>query len=312
MVSSATPQPLRLAPRAAYALLVMTMAMWGSGLVVARAVHELTTPLALTFWRWLTALVILLPFVYRQLPAAWPEVRAHWRSLALLTLLMVIGTTLSVGAVDFTTATNATLINATQPAVTAVAAWLVVRDGLSWRQGTGILLAFSGILVMVFEAKLGSLLALRVNVGDLLMLGAVIGWAFYAVQVQRASFELAGVVLLFSIAVCATLALLPAYLVECWRGHGTGFDPHALAAVLYLGAGSTVLAVYLWNLCIRAVGANRAAIFINLMPVFGVALALLLLGERLALYHVVGAALVFGGIVLGTRRDASPAVARRA
>lgn len=278
------------------------MAMWGSGLVVARAVHEAISPLALTFWRWLVAVAILWPVVHSRLPAAWPVVRAHWQSLCLLTLLMVIGTTLSVAAVNFTTATNATLINATQPAVTAVAAWLVVRDGLSLRQGAGILLAFCGIVVMVFEAKLGLLLALDVNVGDLLMLGAVVGWAFYAVQVQRASFEFGGLVLLYLIAVGATLALLPAYLLEAWHSGRGAFDARAAAAVLYLGGGSTVLAVYLWNLCIRLVGANRAAIFINLMPVFGVALALVALGERLAAYHMAGAALVFAGILLGTRR----------
>jgi drug/metabolite transporter (DMT)-like permease len=291
--------PARLATQAAYPLLILTMALWGSGLVVARAVHELIPPLALTFWRWLLALLILWPFVHRQLPQAWPAVRTEWRSLAVLTASMLAGSLLSVAAVGFTTATNATLINATQPALTAMAAWLVVRDGLSPRQGLGIALAFVGILVMVFEADLGKLLGLRANIGDLLMLGAVVGWAVYAVQVQRSALEVSGLLLLFLISACATLILLPLYWLE---GIELGRDPRTIAAIVYLGGGSTVLAVFLWNLCILSVGANRAAIFVNLMPVFGVALAVLLLGERLAFYHMAGALLVFGGILLGVRR----------
>jgi len=285
-------------------LLVLTMVLWGSGNVVARAVHQDISTVSLTFWRWAIALVILWPFVRRQLVLVRAELRRHRAVLALLSLCMVLGTTLSVGAVHFTTATNATLINATQPAVTALVAWLIARERLSWRQAVGVAFALGGILVMVFRADLGLLARLTVNIGDVLMFGAVVAWACYAVGVHRAGHGVPGALLLFVIACVAVAVLLPALLLELAQGRQPRWQPGTVFAVVYLGIGCTVLAVYLWNLCIAEVGANRAAVFVNLIPVSGVALAIAFLGERLALHHMLGAVLVFIGILLAVRRGA--------
>jgi drug/metabolite transporter (DMT)-like permease len=289
----------------AYTLLVVTMALWSSGLVAARAVHDDIGPMALTFWRWVSAVLILWPFVRRDLPAAWPRIRRDPSKLAVLVVSMGSGACLSVLALSFTTATNATVVNATQPAITALVAWALIGERLSGAQLFGVALAFLGILIMVSRADLASLLAFDVNVGDVLMLGAVVGWSCYAVYLHRGAGGLEGSVLLFSIACAATVGMLPLYVIEAASSDRLAFGGGALAAILYLGGGSTVLAVYLWNVAIRSVGANRAAVFVNLMPVFGSGLAMVFLGERLALYHVAGALLVFAGIVMAVRRRAT-------
>jgi drug/metabolite transporter (DMT)-like permease len=254
----------------------------------------------------LVALALLWPFVAQDLAAARPRVKRNLSAIALVAALMITGTLLSVAAVHFTTATNATLINATQPATTALAGWLIARERLGAGQLAGIALALAGIAVMVFRARFAVLVQFEINIGDLLMLGAVLSWSAYAVCVQRLA-EIAGGLLLFLIACAAVPALLPWAAAELMRGAGAAPAFATLAAVAYLGAGATVLAVYLWNSCIRAVGANRAAIFVNLIPVFGVALAIGFLDERLAAYHVAGAALVLIGISLAVRRPVAEA-----
>jgi drug/metabolite transporter (DMT)-like permease len=303
---SAEPEraPTAVGNKTAYLLAVGCTVIWGSPPVVTRAVSGEIPPAALSLARWLVTALILLPFVLRKLPSEWPKIERHWRSLALLALYMVAGSSLSVLAVYFTTATNAVLVNASQPAVTAVGAWLIARQGLTRRQGLGIGCAFVGVTVMVFRADLGALLGLEINVGDLIMLGAVVGWSVYAIQLHRRDYLPSGDVLLFLIGAIGSVVLLPLYLIEL-RVVG-GFTPTlpVQGAILYLALFPTLLATLSWNAALKVLGPNRAAIFVNLIPVSGATLAMFFLGERLYAYHLLGAALVFMGIVLAARHRA--------
>ncbi len=277
------------------------MALWGSSLVVARAAHEIVPPLAFTFWRWVIAVLVLLPIVWRKLPGTMPYVRRSWRSLALLCGFMVIGTTFSVVAVNYTTAINASLINGSQPIVTALVAYLVMRERLSLRSSLGVLAAFVGILVMVSHGRPQVLLDLASSSGDLVMLVAVVGWAFYAVELHRQPEHPSGNVLLFFIACTGLITVLPFYIVETIFVREFVPSRNGVAAIVYLSVAATLVAVYLWNLVIRSVGATQAALFLNLIPVFGAAFAMLFLGESLYTYHLIGAALVFSGIAMAVR-----------
>jgi drug/metabolite transporter (DMT)-like permease len=297
------PTPPTITHAAAYALAVTSMVIWGSPPVVARAVSGGVPPLALSFARWSMALAILLPFVARKLPSEWPQLRAHWRSLAVLAGFMTAGSTLSVLAVYFTTATNAVLVNASQPAITAVFAWLLAGTPLANRQKIGIGCAFLGILIMICRADIAVLRTLEINIGDLIMLMAVVGWSIYAVQLHRRSYLPSNDVLLFVIALTGSAMLLPLYVAEAVIVGPFELSWGIAAAMLYLAVFPTLLAVFTWNLAIRSLGPNRSAIFVNLIPVSGAALAMLVLGERLFLYHLLGAIFVFSGIYLAVRRN---------
>ena len=295
---------------AAYAFLVANMALWGGALVVARGIHELAPPMALTFWRWIVAALVLLPFVARKLYRELPLKAGTRRSVCWICVTMAAGTTLSVLAVNFTTAINATVINAIQPALTALFAFLIAHERLSAVQALGIALAFLGVVVMISQASLGVLVQLDINVGDLVMLGAAMSWSLYAVEVHRTTHLPSPEVLLFLIACAGIVMALPLYLVEHAFFRTFSTVPAALGAVAYLAIGSTVLAVLLWNTAIRSVGANRAAIFLNLIPVFGASFAIVFLGERLFGYHVTGVCLVVAGIYLAVHRAGQRSVAR--
>jgi drug/metabolite transporter (DMT)-like permease len=285
----------------AYALAVTSMVIWGSPPVVTRAVSEGIPPFALSFLLWFIALVLLLPFVWRKLPKEWEQLRRDGGSLVLLASTMIVGSTLSMLAVYFTTATNAVIVNASQPAVTAVFAWLLTRTRLTRAQEIGIACAFLGVVVMICRADLGALLTLDVNVGDLLMLMAVVGWSVYAVQLPRRAYVPSGDVLLFVIALTGSAILLPLGAVEAVVSGMFELRAEVAAAIFYLAIFPTLLAVYTWNLALRSIGPNRAAIFVNLIPLSGAGLAMLVLGERLFFYHLLGAAFVSTGIYFAVR-----------
>jgi drug/metabolite transporter (DMT)-like permease len=293
---------LTVSPTAAYLLAAFSMVIYSSPPVVTRSVSMGVPPLALALSRWLIATLILLPIVWRRLPAAWPELKRHVPSLAFLAAFMVFGSTMSVVAVYFTTATNAVIVNASQPAITALLAFVIAGTTLLGRQRLGIACAFVGILIMVARADIGVLLGLDLNVGDPIMLLAVIGWSTYAVLLPRRDYTPDGMILIFVIAVTGTILILPAYLVEAAVVGGFDFTRGVVAAMLYLSIFPTLIATVTWNLAIRAVGPNRTAIFVNLIPISGAALAMIFLKERLYPYHLVGAAFVFVGIYLAIRR----------
>ena len=288
----------------AYLFLILTMLLWSAALVIARGVHEIAPPFALAFWRWLGALIVLLPFALPRLRREFPATPEARRRVAGVCALMVVGNTLSIVAMSYTTAINATVINATQPAVTALVALVVLAERLTWIQVLGVVSAFAGILAMVFQVSLGALLQLGINSGDLIMFGAVCFWSGYAVALHGGAGLPSLPVLLFLICGSGVVAVLPFYVAEALSGRQFMVSLQSVSAVIYLSLGATAIAVYFWSAAIRSVGANRAAVFLNLIPVFGAALAVGFLGERLFAYHLIGAGLVVIGIFLAVRRPA--------
>lgn len=280
---------------------ILAMLIFSTPPVVIRALSVAIPPVALSFSRWLVGALVLLPFVWRRLPQEWPRLREHGSSLLLISLLMVAGSTLSTIAVYFTTATNAVLINASQPALTACAAYLVTRERLTTIQALGVACAFAGIIVMITRADMSVLASMDIAVGDLIMMGAVLGWSLYSVFLRRSKYVPRGDILLFVIAAVGSIVVFPMYLVEFIFVGGFELTPLIGVAILYLTLFPTLLATYSWNRSIHTLGVNRAAIFINLIPVFGAGFARFFLDEQLYLYHVAGAILVFFGIVLSTR-----------
>lgn len=278
------------------------MVIYSSPPVVTRSVSTGVPPVALSLSRWVIASLILLPIVRRRLPEAWPQLKAHIPSLAFLGLFMIFGSTMSVLAVYYTTATNAVIVNASQPAITALLSFLIAGTTLLGRQRLGIVCAFVGILIMVARADLDVLLGLDLNIGDPIFLLGVIGWSTYAVLLPRQEYIPDSTILMFVIAVTGMVSLAPVWLVERIIVGGFDFTPQIIAAMLYLSVFPTLLATVSWNLAIRSIGPNRSAIFVNLIPISGATLAVVFLKERLYGYHFIGAAFVLVGIYLAIRR----------
>lgn len=287
---------------AGYAMLGGAMLFLACNHVIGRSVRADIPPLGLNFWRWCVAALVLAPFIGRGMRVSAARFRAHWRDVALLGALMIGSTGLVLVALNFTTAINVSLLNALQPALTVLLARVFLHEVLSVRQGVGVLAALAGMLAMITKADWDVVRGLQFNGGDLIALAAMVGFSTYAIRLPRLSAEFGLVEGLFWIVVAGCTALLPFYLVESVVYQPMPLTVQSVTVVITLAIMVSILFMLLWNAGNRRIGPSRAAVFINLVPVFGAILAVIFLGERIAVYHLAGAALVGCGIWLVVRR----------
>jgi drug/metabolite transporter (DMT)-like permease len=295
-------------PRVAYLFLTATMAMWAVCIVVARGVHETVPPLGLTFWRWFTASLILLPFVWCDLERSWTIVRGRMKMFVGLSAVLALSSAGMIASVQYTTAINTTLINATQPAITAIGAMLLGREHFGPWQWLGVVAAAFGIGIMATRADLVVLSTFAFNAGDIIIFIATFGYAAYALNLKRLPNEVGLFTSLFVLASMGSLILLPLYVGETLAVRPMPVSWEAAGAVVTLAVFMSVISIFTWNAGNRAVGPSKAGIFVNLFPVFGAAFAILFLGERLFAFHLWGALFVCVGItlvVLAGRRGTS-------
>jgi len=284
-----------------YLLLTLTVLFWSGNFVLGRGVHDLIPPVALAFWRWTIALLILLPFALTPLKTQQHMIRKHWKILTLLAVLSVTNfNTFIYLALQSTTAINTIMVNAMTPVFIAVIAWAGFRDRINLRQFSGIVLSFFGLAWIVSRGHPEILFSMQFTPGDLWTLSAAMCWAIYTVLLRKRPEGLHPVAFLTAIIAIGLLFLLPVYLWEMSTGAVIRPTRTSILSVLYVAVFPSVLAYIFWNRAVGSVGATRAGIFMHLMPVFGIILAIIFLGERLSPYHVLGIVMIFSGILLTT------------
>ena len=283
--------------------LICTMLFFAGAIVVGRAIREDVPPMGLVFWRNVFALILLLPFVARALRAEWYLMVRHWRLMVVIGFFNAIGQALVYIGLHTTTAVAGAVINATQPVLIVVLAWLMIREMLSRRQGIGLVIALLGVLVIVARGNLDHLLSHQFVIGDIWIELAMISWSVYQVLIKRVPREMSPFVLLFILTFTGMVGLAPFYIGELlltdWRVEIN------LVTVLTIGYATIfvqILAVVCLNLGIAYLGPSRSGSFFYLMPVFAGIMAIFLLGETLEVYHLVALALVFSGVYFSGRR----------
>jgi drug/metabolite transporter (DMT)-like permease len=286
-----------------YTVLLAMPLFYSSNMVIGRAAVAETGPWTLAFFRWGIALAILALLGRRDIKAAWPTILGAWRLFVLLGLLgMVLCGGMLYWALEYTTATNATLIYTTAPIVIVLLERLFGDERLSPWRWLGIGLAFLGVVIIVFRADVGRLLALRLNPGDAVVLLAAISWAGYSVLLKRPTLrEMPGAASFAAIAGAGTLLLLPFMLAEIWvAGRGLPSSASAWNSIVALAIIPSVLAFGAYQYGVERVGATRTGVFLYLLPAYGVVLAVVFLGESFEPYHALGFACIMAGILTVT------------
>ncbi len=286
----------------AYLLLSLASLFWAGNVVLGQFIAGHIPPITLSVIRWSGAVVLLLPFAARHLARDWPLIRKHAGLLAFLALTGFSAyNTMAYYGLQFTTAINGLLLQSVAPLFVAVWSFFLFRDRLTLRQAGGICLSLAGVVVIICHGSLDVLLGIDFNRGDIWFVVALLIYAFYAAILRKrppihpTSFLAVGMGL-------GAVFLLPGMVLELASGRTFVFDAESALSLAYICIFPSLLGYLFLNRGIELVGANRAAPFIHLVPVFGSVLAIVLLGESLELYHAVGYALVFGGITLATRR----------
>ena len=289
-----------------YLLLTLTSLFWAGNIVLGRYAAGHVPPLALSFVRWCGAFLILIGFAWPLLRRDWSKIRSHLGVLLLLTLSgITIYNWLAYSALQYTQALNALLIASMQPLLVACWSMILYRERLTKWQALGVALSLLGVLVVIARGDLSILKDVRFNYGDLAFFVAQTVYAFYSTLLKSRPSIHPLSFLTFTIGMGAVM-LSPAY-IYTWPESSFPLDWKSAAILGYITLFPSLVAYLFFNRGVELVGPNRAAPFYHLIPVFGSALAIIFLGERPALFHAIGYALVLCGIYIGTRGQAKSA-----
>jgi drug/metabolite transporter (DMT)-like permease len=291
------------AARAAdYGRLVAVPAIWGGTFVAGKIVVSVFTPLMGSLVRYGVACAALLVAAF-ALEKGLPRLtRRQWLATFVLGLLGVFAYNLFfMAALQRLPASRAALIIALNPVITITLSAFVLGETLSRRRWLGVGIALLGVCIVITRGNFSSLGSLGIGVGELCMLAAVTSWALYTVIGRKVLGGLTPLAATNYAALWGTLLLLIVGIPHLGEVHASQFDARMIASFLYLGVGGTALAFVWYYMSIKRVGASTASIFNNLVPVFGVAISVLVLGEPLLPSMLIGGAIAIAGVMMVSR-----------
>jgi drug/metabolite transporter (DMT)-like permease len=288
-----------------YLLLSITALCWAGNAIVGRLAAGHIPPVTLSFLRWSFAFFIVLPFAWNHLVRDWPAIRAK---LGIMVLVSVTGisafNTLQYWALEHTQALNTLLLQSSGPLIVAVWSLILLGVRLTLAQGIGVLLSLTGVLVILMHGDLTALSNIQFNEGDLIFTAAMVVFGLYSVLTLKrpAIHGLSFVAFTFG---CGAACLIPLLIWELLTRPVMALDARNLASLFYVAVFPSTLAYLCFNRGVLLIGANRAAPFFHVVPVFGSLMAIVFLGERPQLFHVIGFALVLTGVFVASRKQAT-------
>ena len=284
-----------------YLLLTATALMWGGNAVAGKLAVDHVSPFLLTFLRWVFACLVILPFAIPHLKKDWPLIRQNLVYLFLLGASgFAIFNNLMYLALNHTSAINVAIEQASMPLIVFVLNYILYRTHVTAFQILGFLITLIGVAITATRGNLFDLAGQSLNFGDITMLFAIMVYGGYSVFLQRKpdihlwSFIC---VLGFS-ALCTTV---PFMMYEATNNQLLMPDMQGWGVVLYAAIFPSIVSQLFWVIGLSIIGSNRGGLFINLVPIFGAILAVIILGEKFQTYHAIGLVLVLGGITLAQR-----------
>ena len=281
-----------------YLLMILPPLFWAGNATLARFVADLVPPITMSFWRWVIALLVLIPFTWTHVQKDWPEIKKGWKSILLLGILGIASfNTLLYTAALTTTAINISLTQSVMPVIIVLISFVLFRERITRKQMFAIFLCTLGAGYIIIRGDIQRLIDMEFVSGDLIMLLAITLYALYSALLrQRPNIHpLSFLTTTFAVGV---VFLLPLYLWEIQSAPPLVLSQPVVLSLLYVALFPSILAYLCWNRGIFEIGANRAGLYINLLPLFTALLAVFFLGERFQTYHTTGIFLIFSGLLL--------------
>lgn len=285
-------------------LMVFAALFWSGAFITGKMAVLEFPPFSLTFFRFLLALPFIFLLLYSREKEKWIPSGKQWIPLI---VLGIIGTffyhVLFFSALRYTTAINSSLIGATNPVLTALMAVLFFNESLTQKRLAGTICSFSGVFLIVTNADWQLISTFRFNPGDLLMFSAVLSWALYALlsrsYMQKYSLSPL-MVTAYTFLVCVLISI-PFVLWENPAAYLFKASVHGWLSIAYMSIFASVLGYLIQLFAIEKIGASRAAIFVNLVPIFTIMQSVFILGESFTLFKGIGTLGIITGVYLATR-----------
>lgn len=281
---------------------MLAVIIFSGNFIVGKVVTDTIPPFTLAFLRSSIAFLCMIPIGFKEWKYLRPLWGKEWKPLFTMSLTgIVLFTGLVYSAIKHTTTINASIVEATTPVFSILLGYIFLKERFNTLQIFGTALSLFGVIWIITKGSLEILQSLSFNVGDLIMLMAVISWAVYSLLVKghNAKFPAYGglLVMLFM----ATIMLLPMAALEWKNGIDIQWNLSIILGLVYVGIFPSILALICWNKAVGVIGPSRASVFLNFVPVFTTIGAVIFLDESLEWIHVVGGMLVLFGIYLTTK-----------
>lgn len=285
-------------PKNAYLLLVLTSLFWGGNAVAGKLAVGHVSPMALTALRWIFAGLILLPFALPHLKRDWPVVK---RNLLFLLVLGAIGFTAFnaalYSALQYTSTINVSIEQAALPMIIFAFNFALFRMKVTWLQVAGFVISLVGVAVTASHGDVRRLAELDVNVGDGIMVIALVAYGAYTAALRYKP-PMHWLSLMMVLVTAAIVTSIPFALWEAGTGTLILPDARGWALVAYTAIFPSILSQAFYIQGVELIGGNRAGLFINLVPIFGTLGAIVILAEPFFGYHALAIVLVMGGIAI--------------
>ena len=261
-------------------------------------------PYTLAFLRWCLVWLILFPFTYKEIFKLKNKIKKNTSLFFILGLTSVcIFTSFTYNALNYTQVINASLFNTAIPVTIIFVCFLLKIEKTNIFQLSGLLISVLGILAIITRLDLNILLSLNFNKGDLFMIGAIIAWGIYSAYLKKRTFDVSLLSLVHIICTFGLVFLLPLFILDIIQDKTIEISNNLFYILVYIALFPSIGSYYCWAGAVAIIGANRAGIFLSLIPLFSTIFAILFFSEKFLFFHLIGSVLIILGLFLSNKKN---------
>jgi drug/metabolite transporter (DMT)-like permease len=285
-------------------MLVCATLFWAGNFTIGKFAYlENIPPNTLAFLRWCLVWIILFPFTYREIFKLKNKIRKNLSVFSILGFTSVcIFTSFTYNALNYTQVINASLFNTAIPVTIILVCFLLKIEKTNIFQLSGLLISVLGILAIITRLDLRILLSLNFNKGDLFMLGAIIAWGIYSAYLRKRNFDVSLLALVHIICTFGLVFLLPLFILDIIQGKNIEISNNLFYILVYIALFPSIGSYYCWAGAVEIIGANKAGIFLSLIPLFSTIFAILFYNEKFLFFHLIGSILIILGLFLSNKK----------
>ena len=288
----------------AYILLVLTTLFWSGNFIVGKAASTFEIPpFSLNFYRWLFAGLILLPFTFREILK---KKNYIFNNIGFFIILGITSITIFNSTVYYSLYYMQVISGVLM--ISTIPVWIMFISSILGIEKTnkfqllGVILSLLGVLFIITKSDLNVIKNLAFNKGDLIMATGMFAWALYSALLKKKTYEISQITLLEVVIISGLVFLIPIYILEMNFGNQIIIGKPFILTLSYVVIFPGLTSFFFWIKGIGIIGANRAGVFLHLMPVFGSIMAIILFDEKFMIYHLLGAIFIIAGITLSNKK----------
>ena len=288
----------------AYILLVLTTLFWSGNFIVGKAASTYDIPpFSLNFYRWLFAGLILLPFTFKEILNKKSYI---FNNIGFFIILGITSITIFNSTVYYSLYYMQVISGVLM--ISTIPVWIMFISSILGIEKTnkfqifGVILSLLGVLFIITKSDMNIIKNLAFNRGDLIMAIGMFAWALYSALLKKKSYEISQITLLEVVIITGLIFLIPIYILEMIFGNQIVLGKPFILTLSYVVLFPGLASFFFWIKGIAIIGANRAGVFLHLMPVFGSIMAIILFDEKFMFYHLLGAIFIIGGITLSNKK----------